>query len=72
MYTKENNLLGKPELSGIPLVPCGVPQIEVTFDMYFRYNVYMSNYTWKILVDPIWKDGKWKGGKVYTDIGTVQ
>ncbi|KAG2108253.1 putative heat shock cognate protein, partial [Suillus discolor] len=31
--TKDNNLLGKFELSGIPPAPCGVPQIEVTFDI---------------------------------------
>jgi len=31
--TKENNLLGKFELSGIPPAPRGVPQIEVTFDI---------------------------------------
>merc|ERR1719158_2663982 len=31
--TKENNLLGKFELSGIPPAPRGVPQIEVTFDV---------------------------------------
>lgn len=31
--TKENNLLGKFELSGIPPAPRGVPQIEVTFDL---------------------------------------
>ncbi|XYA02784.1 Hsp70 ATPase ssa1 [Meyerozyma guilliermondii] len=31
--TKDNNLLGKFELSGIPPAPRGVPQIEVTFDM---------------------------------------
>merc|ERR1712230_234718 len=30
--TKDNNLLGKFELSGIPPAP-GVPQIEVTFDV---------------------------------------
>lgn len=29
--TKDNNLLGKFELSGIPPAPRGVPQIEVTF-----------------------------------------
>lgn len=29
--TKDNNLLGAFELSGIPLAPRGVPQIEVTF-----------------------------------------
>jgi molecular chaperone DnaK (HSP70) len=31
--TKDDNLLGKFELSGIPPAPCGVPQIEVTFDI---------------------------------------
>ncbi|KAG1775702.1 heat shock cognate 70 [Suillus placidus] len=31
--TKDNNLLSKFELSGIPPAPRGVPQIEVTFDI---------------------------------------
>ena len=31
--TRDNNLLGKFDLSGIPPAPRGVPQIEVTFDM---------------------------------------
>ena len=31
--TKDNNLMGKFELSGIPPAPRGVPQIEVTFDL---------------------------------------
>ncbi|XP_075692463.1 heat shock 70 kDa protein-like [Rhinoderma darwinii] len=31
--TKDNNLLGKFELSGIPPAPRNVPQIEVTFDI---------------------------------------
>merc|ERR1712232_404602 len=31
--TKDNNLLGKFELGGIPPAPRGVPQIEVTFDV---------------------------------------
>jgi L1 cell adhesion molecule like protein len=31
--TRDNNLLGKFELSGIPPAPRGVPQIEVTFDI---------------------------------------
>merc|ERR1711861_21427 len=30
--TKDNNLLGKFELGGIPPAPRGVPQVEVTFD----------------------------------------
>ena len=32
-HTKDNNLLGKFELSGIPPAPHGVPQVEVTFDI---------------------------------------
>ncbi|BAO38917.1 heat shock protein SSA2 [Kluyveromyces marxianus] len=31
--TKDNNLLGKFDLTGIPPAPRGVPQIEVTFDV---------------------------------------
>lgn len=31
--TKDNNLLGRFELTGIPPAPRGVPQIEVTFDI---------------------------------------
>jgi hypothetical protein len=31
--TKDNNLLGKFELTGIPPAPRGVPQITVTFDV---------------------------------------
>merc|ERR1712130_921055 len=31
--TKDNNLLGKFELMGIPPAPRGVPQIEVSFDL---------------------------------------
>eukprot|EP01125_Pyxidicula_operculata_P021288 TRINITY_DN8139_c0_g1_i1.p1 TRINITY_DN8139_c0_g1~~TRINITY_DN8139_c0_g1_i1.p1 ORF type:complete len:642 (+),score=181.39 TRINITY_DN8139_c0_g1_i1:383-2308(+) len=31
--TRDNNLLGKFELSGIPPMPRGAPKIEVTFDM---------------------------------------
>merc|ERR1712105_178297 len=31
--TKDNHLLGKFELTGIPPAPRGVPQIEVTFDV---------------------------------------
>jgi heat shock protein 1/8 len=31
--TRDNNLLGKFELTGIPPAPRGVPQIEVTFDI---------------------------------------
>ena len=32
-FTKDNNLLGKFDLSGIPPAPRGVPQIEVTFEV---------------------------------------
>jgi heat shock protein 1/8 len=31
--TKDNNLLGEFKLSGIPLMPRGLPQIEVTYEM---------------------------------------
>ncbi|KAG9013042.1 ATPase with role in protein import into the ER [Tulasnella sp. 427] len=31
--TKDNNLLGKFDLNGIPPAPCGVPQVEVTFEI---------------------------------------
>ena len=31
--TKDNNLLGKFELSGIPPAPHGVPQVKVTFNI---------------------------------------
>lgn len=31
--TRDNNLLGKFELTGIPPAPRGVPQISVSFDM---------------------------------------
>jgi len=31
--TKDNNLLGKFELSGIPPAPRGVPEVKVTFDI---------------------------------------
>lgn len=32
-FTRDNNLLGKFHLDGIPPAPRGVPQIEVTFDI---------------------------------------
>jgi L1 cell adhesion molecule like protein len=32
-FTKDNNLLGKFQLEGIPPAPQGIPQIEVTFDI---------------------------------------
>ena len=31
--TKDNNILGKFDLTGIPPAPRGVPKIEVTFDV---------------------------------------
>jgi L1 cell adhesion molecule like protein len=31
--TRDNNILGKFELSGIPPAPRGIPQVEVTFDI---------------------------------------
>merc|ERR1712118_176388 len=31
--TKDNHLLGKSEMGGIPPAPRGVPQIEVTFEV---------------------------------------
>jgi heat shock protein 1/8 len=45
--TKDNNLLGKFELSGIPPAPRGVPQIDVTFDIDANgiLNVSASNKT---------------------------
>ncbi|XP_024875258.1 heat shock 70 kDa protein cognate 4-like isoform X2 [Temnothorax curvispinosus] len=36
VMTKDNNILGKFELTGIPPAPRGVPQIEVTFDIYIN------------------------------------
>merc|ERR1711881_204367 len=32
-FTKDNNLLGKFDLQGIPPAPRGIPQIEVSFDL---------------------------------------
>ena len=31
--TKDNNLLGTFDLSGIPAAPRGVPKVEVTFEV---------------------------------------
>jgi heat shock protein 1/8 len=31
--TKDNNILGKFNLDGIPPAPRGVPQIEITYDL---------------------------------------
>ncbi|KAJ7171055.1 heat shock cognate 70 [Mycena filopes] len=45
--TKDNNLLGRFELSGIPPAPRGVPQVEVTFDIDSNsiLNVFASDKT---------------------------
>ena len=32
-FTKDNNLLGKFQLEGIPPMPRGIPQIEITYDL---------------------------------------
>merc|ERR1711879_517429 len=32
-FTKDNNILGKFDMTGIPPAPRGVPQIEVSFDL---------------------------------------
>ena len=38
--TKDNNLLGKFQLDGIPPAPRGVPQIEVSFDLDANIHTY--------------------------------
>ena len=40
--TKDNNVLGKFQLEGIPPMPRGVPQIEVTFDIDANGIVHVS------------------------------
>jgi len=40
--TKDNNLLGKFDLMGIPPAPRGVPQIEVAFDLDANGLLYVS------------------------------
>ncbi|KAM1019992.1 hypothetical protein ACFX13_042043 [Malus domestica] len=50
IWTRDNNLLGKFELSGIPLAPRGVPQITVCFDIDANgiFNVSaIDRTTWK-------------------------
>jgi hypothetical protein len=32
-FTRDNNILGKFRLEGIPPMPRGVPQIEITYDL---------------------------------------
>ena len=41
--TKDNNLLGKFELTGIPPVPRGLPQIDVTFVVNIHEILSMSS-----------------------------
>jgi hypothetical protein len=48
--TKDNNLLGKFELTGIPPAPRGVPQIEVTFDIDANGNCIRNLFRLDILV----------------------
>jgi molecular chaperone DnaK (HSP70) len=40
--TRDNHLLGKFDLEGIPPAPRGVPQIEVAFDLDANGKVYTS------------------------------
>ena len=40
--TRDNHLLGKFDLEGIPPAPRGVPQIEVTFDLDANGKVYLT------------------------------
>ena len=48
--TRDNNLLGKFHLDGIPPMPCGVPQIEVTFDIEEEDET-ISLRRWSYLLD---------------------
>jgi molecular chaperone DnaK (HSP70) len=41
--TKDNHLLGKFDLTGIPPAPRGVPQIEVTFEIDANGILQVSN-----------------------------
>ena len=55
--TKDNNLLGKFELSGIPPAPRGVPQINVVFDIDANGILNVSaedkatSKSWQLLLD---------------------
>ncbi len=40
--TKDNHLLGKFELSGVPPAPRGTPQIEVTFEVDVNSILHVS------------------------------
>merc|ERR1719383_1228370 len=40
--TKDNNMLGKFHLDGIPPAPRGVPQIEITYDIDANGIMYVS------------------------------
>ncbi len=40
--TKDNNLLGKFELTGIPAAPRGTPQIEVSFEVDVNSILHVS------------------------------
>jgi hypothetical protein len=40
--TKDNNILGKFKLEGIPPMPRGVPQIDVTFDISLQSFIVAS------------------------------
>jgi hypothetical protein len=40
--TRDNHLLGKFDLEGIPPAPRGVPQIDVTFDLDANGNIQLA------------------------------
>ena len=42
VMSKDNNFLGKFELTGIPPAPSGVPQIDVTFDIHVNGTLNVS------------------------------
>ena len=45
--TKDNNLLGRFELTGIPPAPRGVPKIDVTFDVDANGGETSERYAWE-------------------------
>ena len=67
--TKDNNLLGKFELTGIEPAKRGVPQIEVTFDINYNSILEVSAVdisTGKKKEVTVTNDkGKIKGGQIY-------